>query len=168
MLNVRSYEERAKDFIKQVFPYIEKEFKPEWVRSCIKKYNLQFHRKVKVASGCARTALITSDYVVKFDYDSDKARQIGGCESEVRLYAQAEKDGFDYLFAKITQYDYNGRQFYIMPRIRGIGRNDWVYADAFMTKKEKEWCDAHHLSDLHEYNYGFRKGKLCIVDYACN
>ena len=35
-----------------------------------------------------------------------------------------------------------------------------------MTDEEIEWCDDHHLTDLHCNNYGFRHGKVCIVDYA--
>lgn len=165
---MRSYEERAKDFIKEVFPYIEKCGKPHEVQYHIREYNTQKNRKVRVNNGIARIALITSDYVVKFDYDATQVACVGGGEAEVRLYAQAEHDGFAYLFAKVTRYEYSGRRFYIMPRIYGISdSNCWYYADHFMTNEERAWCDNHNLSDLHCNNYGFRKGKVCIVDYAC-
>ena len=37
-----------------------------------------------------------------------------------------------------------------------------------MTDEENDWCDEHSLSDLHGNNYGFRNGKICIIDYACH
>ena len=55
-----------------------------------------------------------------------------------------------------------------MPRIRGISEDNYYHADHFMTDAERDWCDRHDLSDLHCNNYGFRNGKVCIVDYACS
>ena len=165
---MRSYEERAKDFIKEVFPYIDGCVNPHDARENIYDYNKEHGRKVRVSNGIARIALITSDYVVKFDYDPSEVENVGGGEAEVSLYAQAERDGFAYLFAKVTRYVYRGRRFYIMPLIRGISENNcWYYADYFMTDEERKWCDNHNLTDLHCNNYGFRKGHVCIVDYAC-
>lgn len=164
---MRNYEERAKDFIKEVFPFIE-ECKDPWaVRYSIENFNGLRSRKVQVRNGIARIALITSDYVVKFDYDPEEVAVVGGGEAEVALYAEAEQDGFAYLFAKVTRYEYNGRKFYIMPRIRGI-RHSWNHAEDYMTREECYWCDQHNLSDLHCNNYGFRNGHVCIIDYACN
>ena len=164
---MRSYEERAKDFIKEIFPVIEHVNTPWSVRRQISLFNAQNHRRVIVGNGLSRIALITSDYVIKWDYDEDEIDRIGGCENEMELYTLAEQEGFAYLFAKITRYRYNDRNFYIMPRIAGIGRNEWNYADNYMTEAEQNWCSDHGLTDLHCYNYGFRKGRVCIVDYAC-
>ena len=165
---MRSYEERAKDFIKAIFPYLNDEWNDPYDVSCnVDVFNEEHNRKVVMHHGIARIALITSDYVVKFDYDPDEVSVVGGGEAEVRLYALAEQDGFAHLFAKVTRYEYNGRRFYIMPRIRGISESNWYYADHFMTEEEREWCDMHSLSDLHCNNYGFRNGHVCIVDYAC-
>ena len=164
-----NYEVRAQKFIQKVFPYIEEDmFNPYSVEKAIDKFNEDFHRSVKVHYGDARIAIITSDYVVKFDYDSESIEEIGGCEQEIELYEQAVEDGFDYLFAKTSRYDYEGYSFYIMPKINGIGqyKNIYHHADYYMTYEEKDWCDAHNLTDLHCNNYGFRKGKVCIVDYA--
>ena len=164
---MKSYEERAKKFIQQVFPYIE-DCEDEYdTKECIYHFNVDFNRNVKVANGLSRIALITSDYVVKWDYDMDEINRIGGCEDEIYLYAEAEKDGFDYLFAKITRYEYNDRKFYIMPRIRGINGRSWNYARDYMTEEEKKWCNKYNLTDLHSNNYGFRSGHVCIIDYAC-
>ena len=79
----------------------------------------------------------------------------------------AKKEGFDYLFCPITHYEYNSRNYYIMPKINGVGRADDNHAWHYMTEKESTWCADHGLCDLHSDNFGFRKGKLCIVDYAC-
>lgn len=167
MKSMRSYVERAIDFIKQIYPYIEDDFAPWDVQKSVAVFNAEHHRRVRVNHGIARVAMITSDYVVKFDYDHEEVSVVGGGEAEVRLYAIAEQEGFAYLFAKVTRYTYCGRCFYIMPLIRGINESNWFHADHFMTDEERDWCDKHNLSDLHCNNYGFRHGRVCIVDYAC-
>ena len=142
---------------------------PYAVKCAMDTFNKTYHRNILVRNGSARIAIITSDYVIKFDYDYENVEEIGGCEQEMELYKLAVEDGIDYLFAKTERYDYNGHSFYIMPRIYGIGKRRYKKyhpADYYMTSKEKEWCDSHKLVDLHSNNYGFRKGKICIVDYA--
>lgn len=165
---MRTYIERAQDFIEEISPYIG-----DWndvynISYDVDDFNKEKHRKVIMRHGIARIALITSDYVVKYDFDEEECEVVGGCENEVQLYSQAVKDGFDYLFAEITRYYHNGRNFYIMPRIRGINENNFYHADYYMTDEENRWCDDHNLSDLHCNNYGFRRGKVCIIDYACS
>ena len=127
---MRTYIERAMDFIAEVYPFI-KDFESPWTtRRNIREYNAVKTRNVIVKNGCARIALITSDYVVKWDYDEDEVEDIGGCENEVSLYAVAELEGFAYLFAQITRFEYKGRYFYIMPRVRGIRESNgraWQY-----------------------------------------
>ena len=164
---MRNYVERAKDFIEQVFPYIEACMNPWSMMNRIDTFNAEYNRKVIVRSGLSRIALITSDYVVKFDYDPEEVESIGGCENELEVYSWAEREGFAYLFAKITPYSYNKRLFYIMPRIRGIGSGNW-YAENYMTPEEKDFCRRHKITDLHTENYGFHNGHVCLVDYACN
>ena len=36
-----------------------------------------------------------------------------------------------------------------------------------MNEEERDFCYDASLCDLHYYNFGFRKGRVCIVDYAC-
>lgn len=163
---MRNYIERAKDFIAEIFPYVGEWENPWDICDDIDDFNEKNNRKVIMKHGIARIALITSDYVVKYDFDRDEVAEVGGCEAEVALYAKAKQDGFAYLFAEITPYHYRGRNFYIMPRINGI-RDRWSHADAYMTDEENRWCDDHNLSDLHCNNYGFRNGHVCIIDYAC-
>lgn len=167
---MRSYIERAKDFVKEIYPYLDGEWGDPYDVSCnVDVFNADRNRKVIMRHGIARIALITSDYVVKYDYDEYEVANVGGGESEIILYEEAERDGFAYLFAKVTRYEYNNRIFYIMPLIRGIGGKSYGrYAEDFMTKEEKLWCEMKGLDDLHCNNYGFRNGRICIFDYACN
>jgi hypothetical protein len=164
---MRNYVERAKDFVEQVYPYIANCMSPWKMNDFIHQFNADFDRKVIVRSGLSRIALITSDYVVKFDYDPDEVESIGGCYNEMAVYDMAQREGFAYLFAQITPFPYSGRTFFIMPRIRGIGSGN-RYAEDYMTPSEKDFCRRHRITDLHTENYGFRKGHVCIVDYACN
>lgn len=164
---MRSYIERAKDFIEQVYPYISECYNPWDMRNLIKNFNKTFDRKVIVSNGLSRIALITSDYVVKFDYDLDEVDNIGGCNNEVELYKTAKREGFAYMFAEITPYFYHNRMFYIMPRIRGIGSGR-MYAENYMDYPERHFCERYHITDLHSNNYGFRNNKICLVDYACH
>ena len=165
---MRSYIERAKDFVQQIYPYIGEWESPYGVSNDVDDFNEQNHRKVIMRHGIARIAFITSDYVVKYDFDPEEVAVVGGCENEVELYEVAVAEGFGYLFAEITRFPYRGRNFYIMPRIRGINGDSWNHADYYMTDEENAWCDRHNLSDLHCNNYGFRNGKVCIIDYACH
>ena len=163
---MRSYIERATDFIHEVYPLIRNNLDNPWgLKKIMSEFNHKNSRDVKVANGSARVALISSDYVVKWDYDLDNVDEIGGCENEVELYDIAEREGFAYLFAKITRITCKDHYFYVMPRIHGIGRTEeraWQY----MTREEKAWCERHHLTDLHDENYGWENHHIVIVDYA--
>ena len=164
---MRNYVERAKDFVEQIFPYISECRHPWDTRQHVLMFNADFTRNVQVRSGLARIALITSDYVVKYDYDPEEAESIGGCDNECILYEWAKTEGFGYLFAEITPFRYENRIFYIMPRIRGIGSGRY-YAEHYMNDKEKDFCRRYRVTDLHTDNYGFRNGKVCVIDYACH
>lgn len=163
---MRSYEERAKDFIKEIFPYIAKDMEYPWVvRKNVDRFNKEHSRSVKMCSGCARIALLTSDYVVKYDYDHEEVESIGGCANEAYMYDIAEREGFAYLFAKTTHVIYQNHDFYIMPRIGGVddcNGSAWHH----MTITEANWCHDHSVTDLHSGNYGFRNGHVCIFDYG--
>lgn len=165
---MRNYEDRAKDFIKMIFPLIE-DCEDVWdFREAVNMFNRVYTRHVYCNNGIARVAFITSDYVVKLDYDEYEVGGVGGGESEIAMYEIAENEGFGYLFAKVSRFDYNGKRFYIMPRIHGIGKYEYEYAEKFMTPEERGFCDEYDIGDLHSNNYGWRNGHVCIVDYACN
>lgn len=133
-------------------------------------FNHRYHRAIDVKNGATRIALITSDYVIKFDredldmWDDNALDTFGGCEQELDFYKYANQKGFGYLFAPITRVSMKSRNYYIMPRIRYIGKGDsdvtW-----WLDGKELDFVE-EHLFDLHEKNYGFVKGRPCIIDYA--
>lgn len=161
------YRVRASRFIKSVMPYIENVlFDVCEVEERIAEYNRDHSRKVEVVWGSARIALITSDYVVKWDYDSDCVEDIGGCLDEYDAYIKAKRDGFDYLLAETTLVVVNDITFSIMPRVRNIGpmhhKGD---ISNYLNPIEWEWVRKFDR-DLHHYNWGIRHGKACIIDYA--
>ena len=162
-----SYEIRAIKFIHQVYSYINNCSTVGEYEASIRVYNAQHHRHVHCDAGSARIALITSDYVIKLNYNPYKVKEWGGCEQELKLYNQAFKDGFDYLLAKIKPYYYKGQVFYIMPRIHNIAKT-FYDADYYMTAQEYNWCKSVELHDLHRYNYGWKNRHIVIIDYGAN
>jgi len=156
-----TYEVRAQKFIRRIAKYLEGAQEVYDFQWGVKAYNYHYHTKVKLDYGMSRVALITSDYVVKIDYNKTPW---GNCEDEMQVYTEATLDGFSYLFAKITRYEYNGISFYIMPRIHGIGRTPYD-AEEYLTAEENDWV-YEHLFDLHNHNYGWYKNKIIIFDYA--
>jgi len=170
---MRNYEDRAMDFVKELYPYLV-DFgafdRHSFVRyaTAVDAFNDDKHRKVHFANGLTRVAFITSDYVVKYEYNPNNVDFYGGCENEIVRYVKAEEEGFAYLFAKITRFLYNGHAFYIMPKIRGIGQDRYEdkYADEFMTEEESDFIYGLGVTDMHYQNFGFRNGHVCLVDYA--
>lgn len=162
-----SYEVRAQKFIRQIFDYIYACEELEEYEDAVDAYNYRYHRKVILDHGLTRVALITSDYVVKIDYSYANIQRFGGGMKEYNFYKMAEREGFGYLFAKITPYEYQGITFYIMPRVKGIMRYD-EDANEYMTEAENDWCSEHELYDLHCRNYGWSNGHVLIFDYGAN
>lgn len=165
---MRTYEERAMDFIKELYEVKGKNtFKKNYdVRRIVSEYlSLHPRRRVKVEEGAARTAIITSDYVIKID--TGYTDTYGGCEQEMEFYDYACDSGMEYLLAKPTRFEYKRMVFYIYPRAK-------VYADM---ARPKRWYDeltyneqlfVDEINDLHAGNIGFLHGRLCIIDYAMN
>lgn len=160
------YITRAKHFIHMIEPFLRNGnlADPALAEKAIDSFNRTNSRRVVVRHGLTRIVFLSSDYVVKVDY-GDQLCLFGGCENEVHLYELARRDGFAHLFAPITPFFYNGIKWYIMPRIRNIGRYDssaieWVRWD------ESEWLEVH-VNDLHQYNYGWVNNHPVIFDYAC-
>ena len=161
------YRARAFKFLVSIFPYIENVMDNAWeVEQAVWRYNHVHSRKVDCMSGSARIALITSDYVIKWDYDEENVHEIGGCNSEYENYCEAVAAGYGHLFAATTQIEYHGITFNIMPRIRNIGAKHHKYdIDYYMTPEEYDWV-SHFINDLHSYNWGIMNNKAVIIDYA--
>ena len=161
------YKVRARHFLEEIWPYIENcGNEPYQYRQAMRKYNFRKSRHVLVGSGCVRVALVTSDYVIKFDYCPEEARCVGGCADEYNFYQFAQEKGYGYLFAETTPFEFHGRTFYIMPRIEGIGRYE-NYVQDYLNDDDRDFVE-EYLYDMHEENYGWKNGYPVIVDYACN
>lgn len=164
-----TYEERAKKFIRQLDSYINiSGLTQDDCEVAALFFNLDRKRNVVVKHGLTRVAFITSDYVVKIDcpQNPEYIYRFGGCETEEEVYQQAKMDGFDYMFAKITCYPYNGLDYYIMPRINNVSKTDYD-ADDYLTDEERTWLYKNGIRDLHYKNYGWYKNRPIIFDYAC-
>lgn len=164
-----SYEVRAQRFVEQFFGSIVEDI-PNMNSKDFKLYTAYFNhsrsRKVTFKYGLARYAFITSDYVVKIDYSAFGVLCYGGCENEMKAYALAVHDGYEYLFAKISRYNYKGINFYIMPRVEGKTCDEEEDAFEYMTEEEQDWCVNNGLSDLHCNNFKLVNDEPIIFDYA--
>lgn len=165
------YEVRAKEFIKEFAPYLKgihvtrsNSYK---VRDAVRRFNVDKKRNVKVDSGASRIVLITSDYVVKLDFGTTWA---GNSKTEMLGYQQAQKDGYEYLLAKISLYKYRNRSFFIMPRARVAATLTWQGQKKLwfkLTEGEREYL-RKNFEDLHDSNWGSLNGRPVLIDYAWN
>ena len=165
------YEVRAKAFIKEFAHYLKgirvtrsNSYK---IYDAVRRFNDDKKRNVKVASGASRIALITSDYVVKLDFGTTWA---GNSKTEMLGYQQAQKDGYEYLLAKISLYKCCNRSFFIMPRARVAETLTWRGQKRLwdkLTEDERRYIH-DNFEDLHENNWGSLNGKLILIDYAWN
>lgn len=159
------YRARATYFLHSIFPYIENALTDvNEIEECVKNYNHDHSRKVKVMWGSARIALLTSDYVIKWDYDEENVKEVGGCLDEYDAYMRAKQEGFDYLLAETTLIIVNNILFSIMPRINGVGPYHGDIKE-YLTGVELKWL-YNFNKDIHCYNWGIRNDKPCIIDYA--
>lgn len=161
---MRSYEERAQDFIKELFPYIQKCKTLLDYQLAILDYNVENNRRVHCCHGATRVCFITSDYCVKIDRDTPQLNDFGGCHDEYAMFHEASRDGMEEIFCPIHQYVYNRHYFYIMPKATCIGRGR-LYS-GFNRDEMDYLCD--HVYDLHAYNVGKYNGRSVIVDYAAH
>ena len=162
-----SYLVRATRFLHAIYPYICDDL-TDWyhVRNGVDNFNRDRTRNVELSNGSARMALITSDYVVKWDYDEEAVKEIGGCVDEWELYQDAVMDGYEYLLAKTDLVVIEGHTFSIMPRIRNIGaQHHHGDIEDYLTFDEYRWL-LGMVSDLHSWNWGIVNNKACVIDYA--
>lgn len=159
------YEVRAQKFIQKFYEFYAENIDID--DACF-YFNSTYHnQKIHVESGATRHALITSDYVIKIDKKPNGyTKRFGTCKTEYKNYQIAVRDGFEYMFAKITVYKYMGITWYIMPRVKGIGDKCCRDATYYMTKREKEWIAENGFFDLHYNNYGWKNRHIVLIDYA--
>lgn len=161
------YVARAVKFIKLFFSEMDnpKAMREPWLmQDQVVNFNLKHNRNVHCNNGVSRIALISSDYVVKWDRNPKSCDS----ENELNFYRKACDDGMNYLFAQITPFDYNGVTFYIMPRcVTAESRHKMRWWD-YVNDDEYDYI-SDNIEDLHVGNWGFDKeGHMIIFDYACN
>lgn len=161
------YKVRAIKFIKQIAPFFEDCLSPYDYENAVKEFNRKYNRKVICANGVSRIAFITSDYVIKIDYNERCVAYAGGCEDEVQFYQFAKNCGFEYLFAAIEKVVVGGRDYFIMPRINGVGKFSSCYANEYLCGDDLEFIE-NYLGDLHNENFGWKNHHVVIIDYAWN
>ena len=160
-----SYINRAIKFLDTILPYIQSDMmSPDSMDDIIHDYNKINHRRICVCHGATRIALITSDYVIKWDYNKRAIRSWGGNKQEAEIYEIAKKAGYSYLLAELTTVERNGIVFNIMPRF-STGRSR-PHISKKVSNKEWHWL-YRHIGDVHSGNYTMVKGAPIIFDYAC-
>lgn len=161
-----TYEERGAKFAEALAKRFEGCVTLDDFRHEIQRYNKTHVRKLNWDNGVSRIAILRADYVIKFDFNptgSFSDGRAGNCFSEEAIYARAVADGMEHLLAKTTVLTLHGLTCSIMPRINGVGTDS--YWEKTVTPEEEDWL-YDNLNDLHRFNYGFRKGKICVIDYA--
>lgn len=138
------------------------------INDVVEAYNDTHRRNVKVYNGAVRAVLVTSDYVIKWDYaDDDDVNCYGGCDQEYEAYEQIVKgSNYEYLFAEVVRIYVGNMAFNIMPRIANT-----AYECKHKELAEYLSCDEYYwlirnFGDLHRGNWGLKNGYPIITDYA--
>jgi len=138
------------------------------IYDAVDTYNEIYNRKIKVFNGAVRVTLVTSDYVVKWDYGTEEDIEIyGGCEQEAENYETIVAGSrYEHYFAKVTRVYEGNMMFIIMPR---IGRVEYTSKTRELyeciPKCEWMWIQKR-FGDLHRGNWGLKNGHPIITDYA--
>jgi len=162
------YQMRAYLYIKAMFEFVNDWCDWNDILSATEKTFFKTGKHAVVETGSSRIVIIGSDFVVKWDYDKECVSEIGGCEDEFKKYKETLSTGYAYLLAPVFRFTYRERYFYVMPKIKHIGRreHDNKTIDEFTTIYEREWLQKN-IGDLHSWNWGLENNKPIIIDYAC-
>jgi hypothetical protein len=162
-----SYEERALKLAYKLVKLFEDCWYIDDFKQAAKWYNKTHKRGLHYSYGVSRFVVLCADYVIKFDIIPEGCfsdGHAGNCSWEKTMYDMAVEEGYEYLLAKPSIYIVDGRLISIMPRISNVNncrRTWWKYC----TEDEQRWIFTH-FEDLHPGNVGYRKGKVCLIDYA--
>lgn len=115
--------------------------------------------------GMTRFVLIVNDFfVVKVDYR--KWGTCGNCYSELRMFKQAEREGYGYAFCPVRRYCVNHHAYYIMPYC--VTAEDEGGEPLAELDEEAYGYVYKCVDDLHDGNIGWWNGKPVLIDYAAN
>lgn len=160
-----NYVVRAEKFMKSFYPYMRK-YK---IYMAVTRFNEEHHRAVKFCAGSVRRVLVTSDYVIKWDYDKGNSKLYGGCNDEYKRYQKIKDSEYSYLFAEITPIKIKNRIFYVMPRITSLASEHYECIEDVLKPDELEYIfDILGLEDIHDENWGYLHNQPIIIDYACS
>lgn len=166
------YIESAKDFLDLFDTYYSKYYntsgKKYYAADCaaqeiLKRSNGRLH--VRLRHGMTRFVLIVNNFfVVKMDYR--KWGNCGNCYSELRMFKQAEREGYGYAFCPVRRYCVNHHAYYIMPYCVTAEDKDGEPLEELDEDAYGYVYD--HVGDLHAGNIGWWDGKPVLIDYAAN
>lgn len=164
----KSYIERARNFMIRYIKWCEKNDYSYDEKDTIRHYcKLRSNSRVLVryAGGSCRASFITSDYCIKIEFKGTCADEFGGNDDEIWAWENhINGSGFEYLFAKPTEFSYNGCYCEIMPRIKDVGMGG---CDIYHYLNEEECAFVeNYFEDMHMNNYGFKNKRPVIIDYA--
>lgn len=164
----RGYKMHAYHFLKAIFPYVN-----DWhdIDSVIEGLDDFYYHENKFAhleTGSSRMAIIGKDFVIKWNYDDEVIKEIGGCEEELQFYIKSLSSGYSHLLTPIYRLLYRDKNFYIMPRVHNIGPREHGYKklEECVTPNEWKWLISN-IGDIHSYNWGIENNYPIMIDYAC-
>lgn len=159
-----SYKVRAIKFLDQILPYIKDNLDSLYfIKKKVQEYNVRYHRNVRVCNGACRIVLVTSDYVIKWDY-SNNVKTFGGNIEELKMYEIAKMEGFAYLLAEPMAQIRNNVTFIIMRRFEVVEKDTEI--EYYVDEEEYDWLCCH-IGDIHDNNFVIVDGAPIIIDYAC-
>ena len=160
-----SYQVRALNTWKALKPYLMGCASIFNYDCAVNKFNRENHRKIKFCYGSTRVCFVTSDYVIKMDYNQDQIIFWGGCQSEYDNYDFACANGCDGAFCPIDKID---EKAYVMPRCEMADWYDESILDEFWKdcNEDEFWYVQENIKDVHNQNVGRYKGRVVLIDYA--
>ena len=162
---MKSYVVRAYYFAKYIFSRVNNIYNEGEVIDAMNEARKHFHLHANFTFGSSRYAIVTKDFVIK--WDRNDCYEIGLCEDELRMYEWSVKCGYEYLLAKITPIYFNNMFFYVMPTIlKTDPRENGGDISDYLDEMEYWWVQSN-IRDLHGYNWGLKDDRPVIIDYAC-
>lgn len=164
-----NYQMHAYHYIRALYTYVRDWTYWQDIQIAIDKVYLDTGESAEVTSGSSRIVVIGKDFVIKWDYDFENIKSIGGCEDEFRVYKRSLSSGYSHLLAPVYRIYYRNRYFFVMPRIDNIGpeAHDHKDINEFVTCDEYNWL-WENIGDLHSWNWGLDEfNNPIIIDYAC-
>ena len=164
-----SYIENARNFLNSIACDLDRVHGCGWIMSykmMINNYNIKYNSHYIVKNGVVRVVIIGSDFVIKVDYNKERAQDFGGCEREYKFWRSVKDTHYAYMFAPITKMKAGHHYYYVMPRMDYLAVEKCEEIEDYVSEDDLDWL-YDTVRDLHDENYGMLDGELYIIDYAC-